>query len=98
MNKPGKGHSKAPGGAQGEWEEPFYTTGDVVHDVIFFIITVAVAFGWLLLMLLIVSFLTLSYLHFEWKYMLLASGVFAVLAGLIYIRKKERFYRGRKHR
>lgn len=78
--------------------EEYYSTGDVVYDVIFFFITVAGAFFWLLLMLLFISFIFLSVLHFKLKYMILASAIFAVIAGIWYIRKKAPSYRGKKYK
>ncbi len=70
-----------------------FTTRDIVSDIIFFFVTVAVAFGWVLLMLLILSFVSLTYLHFEIKYMLLCSGVAAGIAGIVYVIRKVSGYR-----
>ena len=52
---------------------------DVIHDVVWFILSVILAFGWLLVMLFIISFVTLSYIHFEIKWMVAVSAVFAVI-------------------
>jgi hypothetical protein len=71
---------------------PVYTAFDIVKDIIFFFVVVAVAFGWLLLMLLIISFVALSYLHMKFDYMILASVIFAIIAGIVYIIVKSRKY------
>jgi len=42
----------------------------------------------MLLMLGIISFVTLSYLHFTYKGMLIASGVFAAIIGIGYVIRK----------
>lgn len=71
---------------------PTYTPFDIVKDIIFFFVVVAVAFGWLLLMLLIISFVSLSFLHMEFDHMVIASIVFAIVAGIVYIIVKSRKY------
>lgn len=78
--------------------DEYYSTGDIVYDIIFFIITVVGAFAWLMLMLLFISFVTLSVLHFELKYMILASVIFAIVAGIWYIRKKVPKYKGHTYK
>lgn len=65
---------------------------DIVMDILFFFLTVAGAFGWMLLMLLIISFVTLSYLHFEIAGMLLISAIFASIIAIYYIVKKAGKY------
>lgn len=70
-----------------------FTYKDIIMDVIFFFITTALAFGWMLLMLLIVSFVSLSYLHFNIDKMLIVSGVFAAAVAIGYIIKKVRKYK-----
>ncbi len=68
---------------------------DIVKDLIFFIITVGAAFGWSVLCLLIISFITLSYLHFTFEGILIASGVIAGAAGIWYLAGMIRKYRKR---
>ncbi len=68
-------------------QKPF-TTQDVVLDIIMLFVTTAIAFGWMLLMLLIISFVTLSYLHIEIGTMLIISTVFAAISFVGYIIKK----------
>ena len=56
------------------------------------------AFLWVLVMLLIVSFVTLSYLKFQIKWMIVASALAAVIAGIVYVTaavKKYRKYYGK---
>lgn len=73
-------------------QKPF-TTRDVVLDIIFLFVTTALAFGWMLLMLLIISFVTLSYIHMEIDMMLVVSAVFAAVISVVYIIKKVKKYR-----
>ncbi len=68
--------------------------GDVVHDVVFFVIATAGAFAWALVMLLIISFVTLGYLHFDIKWMLLIALVFSVVVAVLYIRSMHKKYKG----
>lgn len=60
---------------------------DLVKDIIFFFVTVAVTFGYVMLLLLIISFITLSYLHFNIEGMMIFSGICAAVAGVFYIVK-----------
>ena len=73
-------------------QKPF-TTQDVVLDIIMLFVTTAIAFGWMLLMLLIISFVTLSYLHIEIGTMLIISTVFAAISFVGYIIKKSVKYK-----
>lgn len=73
-------------------QKPF-TTQDVVLDIIMLFVTTAIAFGWMLLMLLIISFVTLSYLHIEIGTMLIISTVFATISFVGYIIKKTVKYK-----
>ena len=65
---------------------------DIIADIIFFFVVTATAFGWLLLMLLIVSFVAHTYIHLKIDKMILASAVFAVVAAVVYIIKKAQKY------
>lgn len=58
---------------------------NLFKDVLGFLFVVAIAFGWMILMLLIISFVSLSYLHFNIDTMINISLVFAAIAGLLYI-------------
>lgn len=73
-------------------QKPF-TTQDVVLDIIMLFVTTAIAFGWMLLMLLIISFVTLSYLHIEIGTMLIISTVFAAISFVGYIINKTVKYK-----
>lgn len=59
----------------------------IIPNLILFPVVVVLAFGWCLLMLLIVSFVTLSYIRMKIKGMLIASAVFAAVVGVVYIIK-----------
>ncbi len=72
-----------------------YYADDVIYDVVFFFLTAIGAFGWMMIMLLIISFVTLSYLQFHIKGMIKASILFAVLAVIWYVIKMVRKYHGK---
>ena len=74
-----------------EYPQKPFTAQDVVMDVIMLFVTTALAFGWMLIMLLIFSFVTLSYVHIEIGTML--STVFAAVILVVYIVKKGLKYR-----
>ncbi len=69
-----------------------FSVRDVVLDIIMFFVCVAGAFGWMMLMLLIVSFISLSYLHFKFDKMVLASVIAAIVTAIVYIILKARKY------
>ncbi len=66
---------------------------DIIKDVLFFFITVAVSYGYILLMLLIISFMTSRYLPMKFDDMLVYSGIGAAIVGIWYIVKKVLKYR-----
>jgi hypothetical protein len=76
-----------------EYPQKPFTAQDVVMDIIMLFVTTAVAFGWTLIMLLIFSFVTLSYVHIEIGRMLLISTVVAVVWFVVDIVKKVVKYR-----
>ena len=84
--------------AQARKDEKPYTAGDVVHDSIFFVLTAAGAFGWLMLVLLIISFVGLGYVHITLKQMLLWSALFAVAVAGFYLFRMARKYSDLNHR
>ena len=74
------------------YHEKPYGAGDIVMDIITFVVYVVVAFGWLLLMLLIVSFVARSSVHLTIDKMLIMSGVFAFFVAIFTAVKKTRKY------
>ncbi len=76
-----------------EYPQKPFTAQDVVMDIIMLFITTAIAFGWTLIMLLIFSFVTLSYVHIEIETMLLISTVVAVVWFVVDVVKKVVKYR-----
>lgn len=72
-------------------------TLDTVKAILGFFAAVILAFGWMLLMLLLVSFVSLSYFHFEIGKMILFSALFAIAIGIVYVISKIR-KTGRKKR
>ena len=76
-----------------EYPQKPFTAQDVVMDIIMLFITTAIAFGWTLIMLLIFSFVTLSYVHIEIETMLLIATVVAVVWFVVDVVKKVVKYR-----
>lgn len=69
------------------------TAKDVVLDILFFFITGLIGFGWMLLVLLIISFVSLSYLHFEFEKMLMVSVIAGVVIAVLYAFTKVKKYK-----
>ncbi len=68
---------------------------DVIKDFIFFFITVGVTYGYILLILLILSFMfvgLVSILNLEFERMLVISGIGAGISALWYIIKMIKKY------
>ncbi len=72
-------------------DNPF-TARDIILDIIMFFVCVAGAFGWMMLMLLIISFISLSYLHFKIDKMMIVSVIAAIATAVVYIVLKARKY------
>jgi len=69
---------------------------DVVKDIIFFFITVAGTYGYVLFLLLIFSLIFVRYvsvLHLDFDHMLIYSGVAAGISAVWYIIKMIRKYK-----
>ena len=66
---------------------------DIVKDVLGFFAAVALGYGWALLMLLIISFVSLGYLHMKFDRMLVLSGFFAAGIAVLYIIHMVKKYR-----
>ncbi len=66
---------------------------DVVKDLLLFFFVVFGTAAYVVLILLIISFLTLSYLHFTIEGMLIAGAVCGALAGIYYIVRTVKKYR-----
>ncbi len=75
-----------------------HTKRDMIKDAIFFFITTAAAYGYTLLMLLIISFAANRYLHLTFDKMLLYSGVVAMITAIWYIVKTVMKYRKKERR
>ncbi|MBO4679498.1 MAG: hypothetical protein J5626_07490 [Lachnospiraceae bacterium] len=74
-------------------EKPF-GKGDIILDIISFFVYVTVAFGWLLLMLLCISFVARSVFHMQFTTMLIVSGIFAfITAVVVAVRKTKKYLR-----
>ena len=69
---------------------------NLLKGILGFVFVVAIAFGWMILMLLIISFVSLSYLHFNIDVMLYVSAFFAAVCVVIYIFSKIRKSIGRR--
>jgi hypothetical protein len=66
---------------------------DVILDILIFFLRIAIAFGWMMLMLLLISFVSLGYLHFKIESMVIVAVVTAVIVGVHYIYKMVVKYR-----
>ena len=66
---------------------------DVIKEIIFFLIATAFAFGWCMLVLLIISFITLSVLHFTIEGIFITAIVGTVCYDIYYIVRKVKEYR-----
>ena len=65
---------------------------DVAKDILLFIPVTVVAFAYWMLLLLLISFLTLSFLHFTIEGIFIASIVGTVVVDIIYVVSKIRAY------
>ena len=77
------------------YEEKF-DVKDVVKDIIFFFIAVAIGFGWMLVMLLIISFVSLGYIHMNIDKMIIVSIICGIAVGIYYLYKMAVKYRKKK--
>lgn len=66
---------------------------DMVKEVIFFLIVTAFAFGWWMLVLLIISFVTLSVLHFTIEGIIITSIVGTVGVDIYYVIHRVKEFR-----
>lgn len=72
-----------------------YEPKDIVKDIVFFFITVAGTYGYVLFILLLFSMIFLRYvsvLHLDFEHMLVYSGVAAGISAVWYIFKMIRKY------
>ncbi len=75
-----------------------YTKLDIVKEIVWFIFLTAFIFGWWMLMLLIISFMTSSYLHFTIEGMFIAAIICTIVVDILYIVKKVKEHRKRSAR
>ncbi len=66
---------------------------DIAKDIIFFFVTTAIAFAYFMLVLLIISFVTTSYIHFTIEGIFIMASVATVGVDIHYVVKKIRKYR-----
>lgn len=68
---------------------------DIIKDIIFFFITVIVAYGYSLFILMLLSFMFLRFVAFinlEFEHMLIIAGVVAGISAVWYVVKMVRKY------
>ena len=70
-----------------------FTKMDLIKDFIFFLITTACSMIWVMTVLLIISFVTLSYLHFTIEGMFITAIVGTVFVDIYYIVKTVKKYK-----
>ena len=66
---------------------------DMVKEIIFFLIVTAFAFGWWMLVLLILSFVTLSVLHFTIEGIVITAIVGTVGVDIYYVIHRVKEFR-----
>ena len=66
---------------------------DIAKDILFFFITTAIAFAYFMLVLLIISFVTTSYIHFTIEGIFIMAIVGTVGVDIHYVVKKIKKYR-----
>lgn len=66
---------------------------DMIKEIIFFLIVTAFAFGWWMLILLIISFITLSVLHFTIEGIIIASIVGTIGVDIYYVVHRVKEFR-----
>lgn len=69
---------------------------DLIKDILFFFLTTAFAFGYFMLMLLIISFVSMSYIHFTIEAIVAISIVATIIVDIFYVRGKIRQRREEK--
>jgi hypothetical protein len=67
---------------------------DVAVDILGVVFKALIGFGWMMLMLLIISFVSLSYIHFEIKTMFIVSILTGAVVGIIAASGVARKYLG----
>lgn len=70
-----------------------YTPKDRIKDAIFFVLTVAGSYGYILMMLMIFSFMTVAVIPLDFDHMLILSGVGTVIVAICYMVKLIKKYR-----
>lgn len=73
-----------------EFENRTNKAADIAKDIVFFLLTTAISFAYFMLVLLIISFVTSSYLHFTIEGIFITSIVGTVGVDIYYIVKKVR--------
>ena len=68
---------------------------DMIKEIIFFLIVTACAYAWWMLMLLIISFVSLSMLHFTIEAIYIMSAVGTVATDIFYVTRRVKEYRKR---
>jgi len=69
------------------------TKKDIVKDIVFFILTTAFSFGYWMLMWLIISFVTSSYIPFSIEGIVVLAILCTVVVDILYVVKKVKEYR-----
>lgn len=74
-------------------DEGRFSALDLIKDILCFFLMVGCTAGYVILLLLIISFITLSYLHFTIEGILITGAVSGGIAGIYYIVKTVQKYR-----
>lgn len=68
-------------------------TKDILKDVILFLVITAIAYGYFMIMFLIISFVTLSMIKLTIEMIYILSAVGTVIVDIIFVVKKVQKYR-----
>ncbi len=63
---------------------------ETIKEVLYFLAVTVIAFGWMFLMLLIISFVAVSVIRIRIPAMLMISGVFTVAVVVFYVIRRVR--------
>lgn len=74
-------------------DEGRFSVLDIVKDILCFVLMVGCTAGYVVLLLLIISFITMSYLHFTIEGILITGAVSGGIAGIYYIVRTIKKYR-----
>lgn len=73
-----------------------HTKTDIIKDILFFLVTVCVAFGYVLFLLLLISFFAGAYIRLKIEDMFILAGSSAAIVAILDAVKRIKKYRSVK--